>query len=210
MKKLPGIDFLIFDLGNVIINIDMELTVRRLIRELPESKRKIGDDFYSYPIYADFETGKLDAGAFREKVRDIFQEDWSDGLIDEIWNELLLDIPLERIELLKALKQHYGIFMLSNTNPIHFGEVEKRLQHTSGDTGFDGFFDGLFLSHKMGLKKPDMKIYETVVQQLNTKPEKCLFFDDLEANILAAQKVGIQTHHVQHPKALVNYFQDVL
>ncbi|HSJ67706.1 MAG TPA: HAD family phosphatase [Anditalea sp.] len=209
MKKLENIDFLIFDLGNVIIDIDIPLTIKELKNELSEEEFHLAENFFASEIHANFETGLVDEVAFRNQVRKDFKKDWPDEKIDSIWNALLLHIPQERIDLLKELKNHYTICMLSNTNSIHYKKVEEILLRDCGLQTFSPIFDRLFLSFEMGFKKPDPAIYEEMVKQLGATPDSCLFFDDLEANLTTADKAGLQTYHIDHPKALVEFFSNV-
>ncbi|KEO75330.1 HAD family hydrolase [Anditalea andensis] len=209
MKNLKNIDFLIFDLGNVIIDIDIPLTIRSLKEELSEEDFHLAENFFLSDVHAHFETGIVDETAFREKVRSDFKKDWPDEKIDTIWNALLLHIPYERMSLLQELKNYYTICMLSNTNSIHYKKVEEILHRDCGMQTFSSIFDKLFLSYEMGYKKPDPAIYEEMIRQLNTTADKCLFFDDLEANIIAANNAGLHTYQINHPKALVEFFSNV-
>lgn len=209
MKNLENIDFLIFDLGNVIIDIDIPLTIKELKNELSEEEFHLAENFFASEIHAHFETGLVDEVAFRNQVRKDFKKEWPDEKIDKIWNALLLHIPQERIDLLKDLKNHYTICMLSNTNSIHYKKVEEILMRDCGLNTFSPIFDRLFLSYEMGYKKPDPTIYEEMVKQLETTADRCLFFDDLKANLIAAENAGLQTYHIDHPKALVEFFSNV-
>jgi putative hydrolase of the HAD superfamily len=209
MKNWQEIEFLIFDLGNVIYDIDYQRTFEKINSRLPENKHHLIKEFMVSPIHFDLETGKSDENTFRNGVRDFFAADWEDAWIDEVWNSILVDIPQERLELLMELKKKYPLFMLSNTNSIHFKVVEETFKQKLPAGTWPQLFDHMFLSQEMGLRKPDEAIYKEVVKGIGTTPEKCLFFDDLKENLLGANKVGIQTYHIDHPKALINFFQNV-
>lgn len=209
MKKDGNIEFLIFDMGNVIIDIDIDLTIKELKNELTEKEHLLADGFLKSALHADFETGAIGELEFRNGIRTTFNREWEDAWIDKAWNTLLLSIPKERVSLLKALRKDYKLYLLSNTNSIHFKVVEEIFKTDSGEESFTSLFDRVFLSYEMGLKKPDKRIYEKVVQEIGAKPEQCLFFDDLEENLIAAKEVGLETHHINHPKALVEYFSHV-
>ncbi|WP_143960737.1 HAD family hydrolase [Litoribacter populi] len=208
MKKLPEVDFLIFDLGNVIIDINIPLTVNLLKQNLHNTEHILAEDFFKSEIHADFETGRIAELEFRDLVRKSFSKDWEDHLIDEMWNSLLIKIPQERIDLLRELKSNYKICMLSNTNSLHFKKVEEILLRDCGLQGFSSIFDKLFLSYEMGYKKPDPAIYHEMVAQLDTQPSRCLFFDDLKDNLKGAEIAGLKTYHVDHPDAWVGYFKN--
>jgi glucose-1-phosphatase len=209
MKKLDNIDFLVFDLGNVIIDIDYDFSINELKKLLPEEKHSLTNRFFPSQFHKDFERGLIDAAKFRSEINILFEEQLEDSMIDHIWNSLLRELPLERIKLLQELRKNYGTAVLSNTNSIHIEAFDLILQETAALQSLDDLFDHVFLSHKMGLSKPDEKIYEKVVEVLGTKPERILFFDDLEANLEGAGKVGLNTFHITHPKALIDFFAHV-
>jgi glucose-1-phosphatase len=209
MKKLDNIDFLVFDLGNVIIDIDYDFSINELKKLLPEEKHYLTNRFFPSQFHKDFERGLIDAAKFRSEINILFEEQLEDSMIDHIWNSLLRELPLERIKLLQELRKNYGTAVLSNTNSIHIEAFDLILQETAALQSLDDLFDHVFLSHKMGLSKPDEKIYEKVVEVLGTKPERILFFDDLEANLEGAGKVGLNTFHITHPKALIDFFAHV-
>jgi len=209
MKNGQEIEFLIFDLGNVIYDIDYQRTFEKINSRLPENQHHLIKEFMVSPIHFDLETGKADENTFRDGVRKYFSVDWEDEWIDAAWNSILVDIPQERLALLIELKKKYPLYMLSNTNSIHFRVVEETFKQKLPEGTWPQLFDHLFLSQEMGLRKPDEAIYKEVVKTIGAAPEKCLFFDDLKENLLGANKVGIQTHHIDHPKALINFFQHV-
>ena len=207
-KKDSNIEFLIFDMGNVIIDIDISLTIKALKNDLTENDFVLADEFMTTPLHFDFETGTITEKEFRNGIRMAFKKEWEDAWIDKVWNTLLLTIPKERVALLKALRKNYKLFLLSNTNSIHFKVVEEMFR-TDHQDEFLALFDRVFLSHEMGLRKPDKKIYEKVVQEIGARPGQCLFFDDLQENLNAAKEVGLQTHLIDHPKALLEFFSHV-
>ncbi len=209
MKKDQQFQFLIFDLGNVIYDIDYQLTFDKLNSRLPAEKQSQVKEFMVSPVHYDLETGKVSEQEFRDGVRAYFSEDWEDQWIDEVWNSLLVDIPAERLELLLQLKRKHRLYMLSNTNSIHFKVVEKVFRKKLPEGSWPGLFDKLFLSHEMGLRKPDEKIYQAVIDEIGADPSECLFFDDLKANLDGAKKVGLKTHLINHPKALIDFFENV-
>ncbi len=209
MKTLHGIKYLIFDLGNVIYDIDYQRTFDLINSRLPREKEKLPAAFFVSEPHFSLEKGLISPEVFRDAAREFFMEDWEDEFIDEVWNALLVDIPMERLELLRKLKEQFPLFMLSNTNAIHFEVVDKVFRDKLKDGEWPHLFNKLFLSHEMGLRKPDAAIYREVVNRIGGEPQECLFFDDLKENLEGAEKVGIKTHHINHPKALINFFEHV-
>ncbi|MCH7401818.1 HAD family hydrolase [Belliella kenyensis] len=209
MKKLKNVDFLLFDLGNVIINIDYSFTINELTKRLPKEKHSLTSEFFPAKFHKDYEKGLISTVEFREAIKNHFQEPWEDNEIDYLWNSLLKDIPNDRIDLIKKLSEHYGLAVLSNTNELHIEAINILLKKQFGVSSLHDIFDEVYFSHELQLAKPDPNIYQKVSELLATPPTNILFFDDLKDNIESAKNLGYQTHHVTHPQALISYFENV-
>ena len=98
------------------------------------------------------------------------------------------------------------MFLLSNTNEIHF-EYVKRRYFCSGGYMLDDYFEKCYLSYELHLSKPDKAIFEAVIRDSGVLPEESLFFDDSESNILSAQNIGFHTHLVVENNDLTGIFQ---
>lgn len=206
MRIPKNIDFFIFDLGNVIIDIDYDFSINELKKILPENKHELSGKFFTSKYHKDYEKGLISSEEFRNEIRNLYKEDWTDVQIDHVWNSLLKNVPQERIDLLKKLKSDYGTAILSNTNAIHIQKFDEILvEFTTEKTIFDLCHE-IFLSHEMGLAKPDVAIYEEVLGKIKVPAKNVLFFDDLTANLEGAEKVGIQTHQITHPMGLMEFF----
>ncbi len=209
MKNLPDVDFFVFDLGNVIIDIDYNRTFQLIKSKIPQSLHNKVDTFYQTDFHKDYEKGLIDSPTFRNKVRAYFEQDWGDREVDELWNSLLGKIPAYRIDLVKKLKQNHRVGVLSNTNEIHIQGVNAILKAEFQLDNFNSLFDRVFYSHEMGMAKPSEEIYRQLVLELDTPAERILFFDDLIANVEGAQAVGIQAVQVTGPQVLVEFFNYV-
>jgi glucose-1-phosphatase len=133
----------------------------------------------------------------------------SDAEIDKAWNAILLDIPAERIELIKKIRQKYPIYLLSNTNNIHIKASNDYLKKAHGISHLDQLFDQLFLSYEMGMWKPDVEIYNSVLKQIKLQPNEVLFLDDNLKNIETANTLGIQTILVEPPTSITEYCKNI-
>ena len=94
------------------------------------------------------------------------------------------------------LSQKYRLFLLSNTDSIHI----ERFQHKAGITFYRDFykcFEKVYFSYELGMRKPDAAIFEFVIKEHNLSPKNTLFVDDNFENIESAQKLGLQTWHLQ-------------
>ncbi|MPR31982.1 HAD-IA family hydrolase [Cytophagaceae bacterium SJW1-29] len=200
---------IIFDLGDVIINIDVPRAAQSFATLSGRSTEEIVRLFEEGNLFRQFETGALDADGFRSYVREILNNTtWADVEVDTAWNSLLLDIPAERIELIRKLSKDYRLFLLSNTSSIHIEAVDKILHQASGAERLGDLFEKVFLSYEMGVMKPHPEIYQRVLTEADLLPDETLFLDDNLDNIHAARLLGIQTIHVQKPLSILDYLND--
>lgn len=205
MKK-ENIQNIIFDLGDVILNIDIPLTFQAFAELSGLSIAELGKIFNENEIFRKFETGKLSEPQFRQLVRNILEmPHLTDLEIDNAWNTLLLDIPPARIELLHKLAQKYRLFLLSNTSSIHIRRVNEIIKEVSGIAQLNHLFEKVFLSYELGYMKPDHDIYRKVLEMADIIPEQTLFLDDNLANTNAAKELGIKVIHVQKPSTIIEY-----
>ncbi|MGN7887765.1 HAD family hydrolase [Dyadobacter endophyticus] len=207
--KNDKIKNIIFDLGDVILNIDVPIASKSFADLSGREQSEIITIFKENELFRQFETGSMDESTFRNYVREILNfPDLSDEAIDTAWNSLLLDLPPERVELLRKLATQYRLFLLSNTSSIHITQVNKILEASTGVEKLEDLFETVFLSYEMGLMKPDTRIYQDVLDQAGLKAEETLFLDDNADNIRGAAQLGIETIHVQKPVTILEYLKD--
>jgi glucose-1-phosphatase len=207
--KNEKIKNIIFDLGDVILNIDVPVASLSFAKLSGKEQHEILTLFKENDLFRKFETGHLDETGFRNYIRELLVfPDWSDEMIDSAWNSLLLDLPPERVELLKNLSKNYRLFLLSNTSSIHITQVNKILEASTGVKKLDDLFEKVFVSYEMGLMKPDPQIYRDVLDSASLKADETLFLDDNLDNIKGAQTLGIDTIHVQKPTTILEYLKD--
>jgi putative hydrolase of the HAD superfamily len=141
-------------------------------------------------------------------MRDYLQFEATDQQFDDAWNALLFDIPKERIKVIEKVKKNYQMFLLSNSNEIHYDLYVRDLQLRFGYTEFDDLFEKSFFSFDLHMTKPDLEIYEFVIYQNGLDVSKTLFIDDTEENIVAAKKLGLNTYLLQKPVRVRDIFKE--
>lgn len=204
---MDKIKHIIFDLGGVILDIDENMAVHELEKRGVDLHLIEGEAFRS--IDNRFERGILTAASFRRKVKELVGlPKLSDADFDYIWNAILLDIPRERIQALEEIKEHYHIFLMSNTNEIHYDLYVRDLQLRFGYKQFDDLFDKSYFSFDVHLLKPDPLFFEYILEQQGLKPQETLFIDDSPANISVARQLGIHTYHIHRDELVRNLFKD--
>ncbi len=204
-KKIKNI---IFDLGDVIINIDPPRTYQAFadLKGITlEETYKIVDDNAFFDKY---DKGHFSDQGFIDYVREKLEVSNSDQEIVAAWNALLLDMPKERIERIQELSKKYTIYLLSNTCSLHIIEVNNILYKSAGVKDLKDLFTTAYFSFDLGLRKPDKTIYIKVLDDANIKADETLFLDDNLQNIEAAQSLGIHCIHVQKPTTMLEYLKD--
>ena len=197
----------LLDFGNVIININPELTIEAFSEISGNSVERIRQKITNSQLFRRYESGMFDDDEFREIVRQTIGYPFSDQEIDWAWNRLLLDVPNKRVELLLELKGRYPLYLLSNTNNIHIKASNQIFQSRHGISSIEILFDKLFLSYEMGLWKPDEEIYLKVLEEIGMPATDVLFIDDNELNIQSAKEIGFQTIlHDPQSRDLTEYF----
>lgn len=198
-----GIKNLVFDLGGVIINIDMQLTYNAFARLCGKDIESTLQIFRDKAIFEKYELGNLTEVEFRNYVREHLGEHLTDEVIEDAWNELLLDLPAVRIDFIKKLKGKYRLFLLSNTNDLHIRKVDEILCEVCGHRSLHELFDKVYFSYEIGLNKPGVGIYNYVAEDQGLKPAETLLIDDTEPNIAGAREAGWQALHVKKPQTIL-------
>ena len=190
-KKIRNI---VFDLGGVLVDLDFKAAINGLQEAGFANVKEQLLAFDRGGIFQKFEVGEITADEFRTAIRENSTVALTDEEVDNLWNLMLLEIPREKLELILELRGKYMVYLLSNTNSIHWDYVCKNAFNYRGFRVED-YFEETFLSYKMHLAKPDQAIFEKVLSDANLLAEETLFIDDSEANCKAAQEVGIHAHH---------------
>ena len=185
---------IVFDLGGVLIDLDFKSAINGLQKAGFTNVKEQLQAFDREGIFQKFELGEISADEFRASIRENSNVSLTDEEVDSLWNLMLLEIPREKLELILDLRGKYMVYLLSNTNSIHWDYVCKNAFNYRGFRVND-YFEETFLSYEMHLAKPDKAIYEKVLQDANLLAEETLFIDDSEANCKAAEEVGIHAHH---------------
>ena len=149
-------------------------------------------------LFDNIETGKISPEEFRNLIREVAQKELTDTQIDTAWNALILHIPEHRITILERLKKQFRTFLLSNTNKIHYDDYTAVIQRENGISGLDHLFEKTYLSHEMGLRKPDPEIFKVVLRENNLTAEETLFIDDSPQHIESAKSIGINAYHLDN------------
>lgn len=193
---IQGVKHIIFDLGGVLLNIDYKLTEQAFIDLGITNFPELYSQLKQTKLFDELETGKIEESAFIAGIQQIAPTPLSEEQIRNAWNAMLLDMPARRFQILQQLRLYYDLALLSNTNSIHEAQFMADIQQTHGVI-FNAFFDRVYFSHRIGLRKPSKEVFEFVMQENGFQPKDTLFIDDSPQHIESAQQLGIQTIWLQ-------------
>jgi FMN phosphatase YigB (HAD superfamily) len=203
---MQNIKNIIFDYGNVIFMIDYSRTQHSFtelgIENVEHFFAHTGHD----PLFDEFEKGKISAAEFRNGIRRITgKPGLSDEQIDNAWNTLLVGVPPVNHDILLETRKDYRTFLLSNINEIHYESVMQHLQKEHHISSNDVFFEKIYYSHLVKMRKPDRNIFELVLHENTLKPEETLFIDDSPQHIKTADSLGLHTHLMRSDDSLQKF-----
>jgi putative hydrolase of the HAD superfamily len=184
------INTIIFDFGDIFINLDKQATIDGLERLGLSSWNEDLDQ-----LNISFEKGQISRDDFLLGI----QKQIPNATIDDIlmaWNAVLLDFPLYRLEFLQLLSKKFRLFLLSNTDAIHIDHFEQR-EGASFYGDFYQCFEKVYFSYEMGMRKPDAEIYTTLINRHELAPKRTLFVDDKKENTDAAKALGLHVWNLQ-------------
>lgn len=206
---MQGIKHIIFDLGGVILNINYQLTQQAFVNLGVTNFNELYSQFHTSSLFDDLETGRVSPAEFLAAMHKHTPQSVTDEQLVSAWNAMLLDFPLQRLQLLQQLRQHYNLYLLSNTNAIHMEAFNQLLQESRGIPSLGGFFERSYYSHLIGYRKPEKESYQIIIDENRLDPAATLFIDDTLPNIEGAKVVGLQTIHLQAPKTIMDIFKPV-
>ncbi len=194
--NLQGIHTLLIDFGGVLIDLDRSRCIANFRQLGMPNVEDMLHMCHQEGFFLQHEKGLMSDAEFRDRIRQQIGRPISDKQIDEAWNSFLVGIPAYKLDFLLELRQHYTVYLLSNTNAIHW---QWSLQQAFSYQGHrvEDFFDRIFLSYEMKMVKPDEEIFRRVIAETGLHPDETLFIDDAESNCRTAQALGIRTYTPQ-------------
>ncbi len=202
-QELSHIKNIVFDIGNVLVDIDYQVTIGEFQKLAEVDFSQIVSYTKQEQIFDRFERGEISVEAFLKDIKKYLKPEVDDDAIIRAWNSILIHYPTEKFELLEQLKRQYKIYALSNINAIHATSLDVAAQKLFGKESFRDFFHHAFYSHEMGARKPEQKIYEQLLRQATLNPAETLFIDDKEENTSAAAEFGIHIIHLNEREKLL-------
>ena len=200
---------LIFDMGGVLVDLDIEDCKRAFRSGLGfDGIDDIIDACHQKGIYGDLEEGKLSAEEFRSIVLAGSREGAVEADVDEAMSHILVGIDPYKVDLLKRLSEKYELYMLSNNNPICLPYSSKMFS----DAGIplEKIFRKSFFSYEMKALKPSEAFYKAVMKEVGRCSDELLFIDDSQKNVNGAMAAGLPAVYYEPGTDLAELLDRVL
>ncbi len=206
---MPLFKNLIFDIGNVIVDIDYAVPVREFQKLAITDFSTIVSYSKQHHIFDQFEKGQISVNYFHNELRKFLRPDVTDQQILAAWNSILLDYPAYKFDLLQQLKSNYRVLALSNINETHVKAIDEAVKEKFGAKAFSDYFHHAYYSNEVGWRKPEKEIYALVIAKENLTPAETFFVDDKPENVEAAKEAGLQAYELKHPSELENLLRNL-
>jgi putative hydrolase of the HAD superfamily len=185
------IKLFVFDLGNVILPFDHRQIAAKLHRSIRDKTLFTPDDIFTFMFGDDegliniYETGQISSEEFFGRLKERYKLDMTFDGFRDIWNPIFWENPEVNDAIMYLKSESYPVFLLSNTNELHFSYIIERypIVHV---------MDEWILSFEAGVKKPDKRIYDMIFEKMDVDNNDVFYIDDIEQYVKAAKGFGIQ------------------
>jgi|GEM_PF-130204 len=184
MRSNNNIKAIIFDVGRVLVNVDLDTVTNKLFSDIDgDTPDEVFKAIITNPLMKKYMKGLISPEQFYQGLSNLYALNISYETFTEIWTSLFSPMP-GMADLLKQIDRSLQLGLLSDTDPLHWTYLTKSFPHISQ-------FKNMTLSFKVGIVKPNPKIYLLAAASVKTPPESCLFIDDMQRNIDGANSVGM-------------------
>lgn len=194
--QMDQIDAVIFDLGGVLLNLDYDRTTRAFQQLGLETFDEVYSQLSQSDLFDRFETGEVSSFHFINRLLDALPRGCNANQVVHAWNAMILDFPEERLEWLAEFARDRPVYLLSNTNRLHMDSVRDALERTVGHRQVEDYFEKVYLSFEMGMRKPHPATFLRVCDESGLEPGRTLFIDDSPQHVNGALMAGLKAVHL--------------
>ena len=193
---------IIFDIGRVLIRVDISRAMDGLASGLSLTPQEVWSAIEKDPRWIDWQEGRISPRDWHLHLSKRLGASLTFGQFSEVWNRALDPNPIHSESFLEKLSQNYRLALLSNTDPIHMSNEEARFP-------FFRYFPTRIYSHRVGASKPDPLIYREALKACKVRAEEAVYIDDVAAYADAARRLGMTGIVFQSPKQLQSDLRNV-
>lgn len=205
MKKICNI---IFDFGGVLYNIRYQNIADAFARYGFADFDKLYSKAHQTEVFDLFEEGKMSIPDFCDHIRSMSQKNLTDNQIAECWNAILIDFPNSSEQLLQKVRDHYRLFLFSNTNQLNYEAFTEQMFHKFGYSVPEKYMERCYYSQILHIRKPKPEGFQHILEENGLLPEETLFIDDSPQHIATAQQLGFHTHHLAGGEKVSDLFDE--
>ncbi len=196
------IEAILFDLGKVLVDFDMDSGVRNLFARCSVPRKDFEEILWDKAWIRSYERGEISTEEFHAYLCRTANLAMELSEFCRTWSGIFAPDMLVREQVLAALGQNYPLILVSNTNAAHAEYVRQNYPIFE-------YFDHHILSYEVGSLKPDARIFHRAIAAANLPAEELFFIDDREENVLAARALGMNAHQFVSEKDLILALRDV-
>lgn len=185
---------IVFDLGGVLVDIDIERAKQAFQRlKMPQIAELI-DAYHPAAIFAHLERGEITFHETCEEIRRTTgRTDVSDEQIARAYTSMVIDVPEAKTDLIDVLRRRgFRTYVLSNNNPASMAVIHGLFARSGRP--MEAYFDGMYISCEMGELKPSEAIFRQMIADSGMRPEESLFIDDAQKNVDVAHSLGFAVY----------------
>ena len=184
---------ILMDMGKVLVDIDLRRLGERLQAATGVGPEQLRAAFAADNLVARYESGRIGDAEFHREFCGRTRRDLPFEEFTAAWNSIFLPDPILDDDILGRLAAGCRLWVISNTNPIHYRFIQSHY-------GFLRHFAGCILSHEVGALKPEPTIFLRAVEKTGTAASCTLLVDDQETNVQAARALGFQAIRFVDPR----------
>lgn len=211
MKISPDkIRNIILDFGGVVYQIDHHQQIKAFKSLGVTNFEMLYSQAMQSPLFAQFECGLISSDRLLEEVSAMIGKNTvSKKQVYDAWNSILVGFNDKTVRLLEDLRTHYSLYLLSNTNIIHYDLFINDFVNRFG-YDFNSLFVKPYWSFMVGLRKPEEAIFKFVLTNSNLNPEETVFIDDSPQNVKGSIKAGLPALLLGQGMSLTDMFDENL
>jgi putative hydrolase of the HAD superfamily len=191
---------IIFDIGRVLVRIDLQSAMAGLSENVGLSPEEIWSALEKHPSWLDWQEGRLTPRDFYLSVTKRFGLTLTFEQFVAVWNRVLDPKPMQDAAFLAGLAKKYRLCLLSNTDPIHVAFMEQNYD-------FFQYFPRRIYSCAVGVSKPNPLIYRAALEACKVAAQEAVYIDDIAAYAEAARRLGLAGITFQSPEQLAAELQ---